>query len=216
MSKTIGIFGGAFDPVHIGHTKLVLDIQNIFDFEKIFLVPSGNPVFKDSHFIDSEKRIEMLNIAFKDMKDVHIDNRETLKEGISFTIETLREYHSEYENKQHFSLILGNDAFASFKSWKNWGEILNLSSLIVISRPNFDFLEGYIDEFKKNIVSSNSDFLSGHGKINFVETSMLDISSSEIRKTINNSDFNEDTLDGDVYEYIKKNSLYKNLSLIHI
>ena len=99
MSKTIGIFGGAFDPVHIGHTKLVLDIQNIFDFEKIFLVPSGNPVFKDSHFIDSEKRIEMLNIAFKDMKDVHIDNRETLKEGISFTIETLREYHSEYENK---------------------------------------------------------------------------------------------------------------------
>ena len=210
MSKTIGIFGGAFDPVHIGHTKLVLDIQNIFDFEKIFLVPSGNPVFKDSHFIDSEKRIEMLNIAFKDMKDVHIDNRETLKEGISFTIETLREYHSEYENKQHFSLILGNDAFASFKSWKNWGEILNLSSLIVISRPNFDFLEGYIDEFKKNIVSSSSDFLSGHGKINFVETSMLDISSSEIRKTINNSDFNEDTLDGDVYEYIKKNSLYKN------
>ena len=210
MSKTIGIFGGAFDPVHIGHTKLVLDIQNIFDFEKIFLVPSGNPVFKDSHFIDSEKRIEMLNIAFKDMKDVHIDNRETLKEGISFTIETLREYHSEYENKQHFSLILGNDAFASFKSWKNWGEILNLSSLIVISRPNYDFLEGYLDEFKKNIVSSNSDFLSGHGKINFVETSMLDISSSEIRKTINNSDFNEDTLDGDVYEYIKKNSLYKN------
>ena len=53
-------------------------------------------------------------------------------------------------------------------------------------------------------------FLSGHGKINFVETSMLDISSSEIRKTINNADFNEDTLDGDVYEYIKKNSLYKN------
>ena len=210
MSKTIGIFGGAFDPVHIGHTKLVLDIKNIFDFEKIFLVPSGNPVFKDSHFIDSEKRIEMLNIAFKDMKDVHIDNRETLKEGISFTIETLREYHSEYENKQHFSLILGNDAFASFKSWKNWGEILNLSSLIVISRPNCDFLEGYLDEFNKNIVSSSSDFLSGHGKINFVETSMLDISSSEIRKTINNSDFNEDTLDGDVYEYIKKNSLYKN------
>ena len=210
MSKTIGIFGGAFDPVHIGHTKLVLDIQNIFDFEKIFLVPSGNPVFKDSHFIDSEKRIEMLNIAFKDMKDVHIDNRETLKEGISFTIETLREYHSEYENKQHFSLILGNDALASFKSWKNWGEILNLSSLIVISRPNCDFLEGYLDEFKKNIVSSSSDFLSGHGKINFVETSMLDISSSEIRKTLNNSDFNEDTLDGDVYEYIKKNSLYKN------
>jgi len=210
MSKTIGIFGGAFDPVHIGHTKLVLDIQNIFDFEKIFVVPSGNPVFKDSHFIDSEKRIEMLNIAFKDMKDVHIDNRETLKEGISFTIETLREYHSEYENKQHFSLILGNDAFASFKSWKNWGEILNLSSLIVISRPNFDFLEGYIDEFKKNIVSSNSDFLSGHGKINFVETSMLDISSSEIRETINNSNFNEDILDGDVYDYIKKNSLYKN------
>ena len=187
MSKTIGIFGGAFDPVHIGHSKLVLDIQNIIDFEKIFVVPSGNPVFKDSHFIDSEKRIEMLNIAFKDIENVYIDNRETLKKGVSFTIET-----------------------ASFKSWKNWSEILNLSSLIVVSRPNCDFLEGYLDDFKKNIASSNSDFLSGHGKINFLETSLLDISSSDVRKTINNQDFKQDILDADVYEYIKKNSLYKN------
>ena len=50
MSKTIGIFGGAFDPVHIAHSKLVIDIKNIIYFEKIFVVPSGNPVFKDSHF----------------------------------------------------------------------------------------------------------------------------------------------------------------------
>ena len=210
MSKTIGIFGGAFDPVHIGHSKLVLDIQNIIDFEKIFVVPSGNPVFKDSHFIDSEKRIEMLNIAFKDIENVYIDNRETLKKGVSFTIETLKEYRSEYRKEQHFSLILGHDAFASFKSWKNWSEILNLSSLIVVSRPNCDFLEGYLDDFKKNITSSNSDFLSGHGKINFLETSLLDISSSDVRKTINNQDFKQDILDADVYEYIKKNSLYKN------
>ena len=67
-----------------------------------------------------------------------------------------------------------------------------------------------MDDFKKNIASSNSDFLSGHGKINFLETSLLDISSSDVRKTINNQDFKQDILDADVYEYIKKNSLYKN------
>ena len=99
MSKTIGIFGGAFDPVHIGHSKLVSDIKKIFDFEKILIIPSGKPVFKSSHFADSMKRIEMLNVAFKNIQDVFIDNRETLKEKTSFTIETLREICKEYESK---------------------------------------------------------------------------------------------------------------------
>mgnify|MGYP001446070674 CR=1 FL=1 len=77
MSKTIGIFGGAFDPVHIGHSKLVSDIKKIFDFEKILIIPSGKPVLKNSHFADSIKRIEMLNVAFKNTQDVFIDDRET-------------------------------------------------------------------------------------------------------------------------------------------
>ena len=73
---------GLFDRGEI-KTGMIADI-NIIDFEKIFVVPSGNPVFKDSHFIDSEKRIEVLNIAFKDIENVYIDNRETLKKGVSF------------------------------------------------------------------------------------------------------------------------------------
>ena len=65
MSKTIGIFGGAFDPVHVGHTRLISEIQKTIDFEKIFIIPSGKPVFKEIHFVDGDKRIEMLDISFK-------------------------------------------------------------------------------------------------------------------------------------------------------
>ena len=210
MSKTIGIFGGAFDPVHIGHSKLVSDIKKIFDFEKILIIPSGKPVFKSSHFADSMKRIEMLNLAFKNFQDVFIDDRETLKEKTCFTIETLREICKEYESKQHFSFILGQDAFESFKSWKNWEEILTLCSLIVISRPNFFISPDYLDEFKNNITRSSSDFLMKHGKIFFAETSMLNISSSEIRKKVYKKEFKKKMLEDQVLDFIKKNSLYKN------
>ncbi|MDC1138959.1 nicotinate (nicotinamide) nucleotide adenylyltransferase [Gammaproteobacteria bacterium] len=210
MSKTIGIFGGAFDPVHIGHSKLVSDIKKIFDFEKILIIPSGKPVLKSSHFADSIKRIEMLNVAFKNTQDVFIDDRETLKEKTSFTIETLREICKEYESKQHFSFILGQDSFESFKSWKNWEEILTLCSLIVISRPNFFISQDYLDEFKNNITRSSSDFLMKHGKIFFAETSMLDISSSEIRKKVYKKEFKKKMLEDQVLDFIKKNSLYKN------
>ena len=153
MAKTIGIFGGAFDPVHVGHTSLISDIQKIIDFEKIFIIPSGKPVLKNIHFVDGDKRIEMLDIAFKKNKGVHIDNREVLKKEVSYTFETLREFHKEYKTNQHFSFILGQDAFANFKSWKNWEELLNLCSLIVIKRPNYFFPPEYINDFKKNITS---------------------------------------------------------------
>ncbi len=141
MSKTIGIFGGAFDPVHVGHTRLISEIQKTINFEKIFIIPSGKPVFKDIHFVDGDKRIEMLDIAFKKNKGVCIDNREVLKEEVSYTFETLREFHEEYKTNQHFSFILGQDAFAGFKSWKNWEELLNLCSLNVIKRPNHSSLQ---------------------------------------------------------------------------
>ena len=210
MAKTIGIFGGAFDPVHVGHTSLISDIQKIIDFEKIFIIPSGKPVLKNIHFVDGDKRIEMLDIAFKKNKGVHIDNREVLKEEVSYTFETLREFHKEYKTNQHFSFILGQDAFANFKSWKNWEELLNLCSLIVIKRPNYFFSSEYINDFKKNITSSLSDFLTGHGNIFFAENLMLDISSSDIRENIYKSEFKEINLDNEVLDYIKLNSLYKN------
>ena len=105
---------------------------------------------------------------------------------------------------------MGQDAFAGFKSWKNWEELLNLCSLIVIKRPNHFFPSEYINDFKKNITSSLSDFLTGHGKIFFAENLMLDISSSDIRGNIYKSNFKETTLDEEVLDYIKLNSLYKN------
>ena len=126
------------------------------------------------------------------------------------TFETLREFHKEYKTNQHFSFILGQDAFANFKSWKNWEELLNLCSLIVIKRPNYFFPSEYINDFKKNITSSLSNFLTGHGNIFFAENLMLDISSSDIRENVYKSEFKEINLDNEVLDYIKLNSLYKN------
>ena len=83
-----------------------------FEFEKIFVVPSGNPVFKDSHFIDSEKRIEMLNIAFKDIENVYIDNRETLKKGVSFPFIDEKKWKKKLIQK-----VEGNESYPPHSFW---------------------------------------------------------------------------------------------------
>ncbi len=210
MSKTIGIFGGSFDPVHTGHSKIILDIKKTFVFKKILIIPSGRPVIKESHFADSVSREKMLEIAFNKIKGTSIDKREILKKKVSYTYETLEELHKEYKDNQHFSFILGQDAFEDFKKWKNWKKILDLCSLIVAKRPNYSFSESYLNEFKNYITSSPTDFLEGHGKIFFTDNTLLDVSSSYIRKSVYKPEFKKSTMDLEVIDYIKKNLLYKD------
>ena len=209
MSKIIGIFGGAFDPVHIGHTESIANLKNELEFEKIHIVPCNIPALKGSLIASPSERLKMLEIAFKDQSNIFIDDREIIKGGTSYTYETIRNIKAEYPDKNHFSFILGIDAFLDFKKWKNWLDILKMCSIIILQRPNYEITKEILSDFKDNITSDIDD-LSQSGKIIFTDISLLNISSSEIRDDLELDSLNEAKIDKKSLILLKKTSYTKN------
>ncbi|MFL2754030.1 MAG: nicotinate (nicotinamide) nucleotide adenylyltransferase [Gammaproteobacteria bacterium] len=208
MSKTIGIFGGAFDPVHYGHTESILNLQKKINFKKIHIIPCSIPVLKDSLMAKPNERLKMLEMAFEKYPDLLIDDREITKGGISYTFETLKSIKKDYPEEKHFSFIMGLDAFLNFKNWKNWTEILEMCSIIILQRPKYNLPKNLFIEFKNSITEDVEEFLKSHGKILFTNISVIDISSSQLREDFKSNHFNKDKIDQSVISYIENNALY--------
>jgi nicotinate-nucleotide adenylyltransferase len=103
---------------------------------------------------------------------------------------------------------MGLDAFLNFKNWKNWTEILEMCSIIILQRPNYNLPENLYIEFKNSITKDVEEFLKSHGKILFTNISFIDISSSQLREDFKSKHFNKDKIDQSVISYIENNVLY--------
>ena len=115
----IGIYGGSFDPVHLGHLNTAKSIKKELNFERLFLLPCFEPVHKNSLHYSSTQRLEMLDLAIKKYPSLEIDTREIDRGGNSFMIDTLAELIKEFKGKT-ICLIIGMDSFINFKTWKKW------------------------------------------------------------------------------------------------
>ena len=129
----IGIYGGSFDPVHLGHLQTATSIKNELDIDRLFMLPCFEPVHKNSLNYTPNQRLQMLNMAIKEFTSLEIDTREILRGGSSFMIDTLLDLKKSFKNES-ICLIIGMDSFINFKTWKNWNEFSKLIHLIVLPR----------------------------------------------------------------------------------
>ena len=207
MIKRLGIFGGAFDPVHKGHTRSLKYISDLKIIDEIQVIPNyASPHNKDIQ-TDEKDRLKMLEIAFKEIKNIELNDIELKNKTKSYTYETLK-YFKEFYPEQHLSLIMGLDSLNSFTNWKNWEKILSLCSLLVLERKLNDSL-GLNKELESKISTNYDDFFSGHGKILILKNDLINISSTDVRHKIKNNENLTDMVDDQVLEYISKKSLYK-------
>ncbi len=207
MIKRLGIFGGAFDPVHKGHTQSLKFISDLKVFDEIQVIPNYvSPHNKDIQ-TDEKHRLKMLEIAFKEIKNIKLNDIELKNKTKSYTYETLKCLKEIYPEK-HLSLIIGLDSLYSFTTWKNWENILSLCSLLVLERKFSDSLE-LNKELERKISPDYDDFFSGHGKILILKNDLINISSTEVRLKIKNNENLTDMIDDQVLEYILNKSLYK-------
>ena len=180
----IGIYGGSFDPVHLGHLKTATSIKNELDIERLFLLPCYQPVHKQSLNYSSEQRLEMLSLAIQDFPELEIDTREILREGSSFMIDTLIELVEEFNNHT-ICLIIGMDSFINFKTWKQWDEFADLVHMVVLPRsgdqPDKKILDTFDLAKDKNHLKSELT-----GLLYFSNSKLIDISSTDIRDKIAN------------------------------
>jgi nicotinate-nucleotide adenylyltransferase len=115
----IGIYGGSFDPVHLGHLKTATSIKNELAIERLFLLPCYEPVHKSSLNYSSDQRLKMLSLAIEEFPNLEIDSREILRGGSSYMIDTLKELADTYK-KDTICLIIGMDSFVNFKTWRQY------------------------------------------------------------------------------------------------
>lgn len=205
----IGVFGGAFDPVHIGHTALAEKIRSFFALDKLFFVPSEMPPHKSPHEANGIDRLTMLKIAAVKLGDgFEVSDFEINSSGVSYTFDTLSHFRDEYPDGELY-FIAGSDIFSTIKSWKNWRELFGLAKFIIVKRVGNTF-ENMIEKIgggiPEAVVIGEGDEVNEKERLILFDVDIPEVSSTFIRENI---DGVFGLVDNAVLEYIKQNKLYK-------
>lgn len=136
MSKTrIGIYGGAFDPPHLAHEALARAAVSQYSLDTLFILPTGHAWHKSRALTAASHRIAMTKLAFTDLPQARLDERETLRRGATYTIDTLREIQAENPPADLF-LLMGEDQWRFFPQWHRYQEILQIATLLIALRAD--------------------------------------------------------------------------------
>ena len=175
----LGVLGGTFDPVHIGHLRTVMDLQQQLPVRKVHLIPNYQPPHRSAPRVAADQRMQLLQQAVADLPGLVADDREIRRQGDSYMVDTLAELKQQFPER-HLCLIIGMDAYNSFCSWHEWETILKTAHLIVMQRAGIDQLENH--QLEQHCVS-NVEALqkTAAGCVLMQPVSQLDISSTRIR-----------------------------------
>ncbi len=198
----IGIFGGTFDPVHIAHIEMAADFTFQMKLDKCIFVPANISPFKtgDEYIPASPKhRLNMLKLAVGDHDDFEVDTYEIDKKGVSYTYDTILYFRDNYNDPELFMLI-GADHAEQFEKWGRWQEIIDLVRICIVLRP------GYLNDNEKMGIEKK---LTGRYRPVWIKAPLMDISGTDIRKKIRNSENVKYLLPEKVWDYISKNDLYR-------
>ena len=201
---SIGILGGAFDPVHNGHLEMARAAMEECGLNRVIFIPAAISPFKiDGPIVGASDRLEMLNRAITGFPDYEISKIELDRKEISYTIDTIRELHKEYGPKAELYLIIGMDNILAIAGWKDIELLIEKCRFIIITRPEFEIgeLTGEDKYWTDKIMDSGrGSILSRH----------IPVSSTAIRAAIREGkEISAQVPDG-VRSYIIEKGLYRN------
>lgn len=195
MPKSVGLFGGTFDPVHNGHLSIINSYLESSLLDRLVVTLTPHPPHKPNRELtDYRHRLNMLQLALEGISRLQISTIEQKLPVPSYTINTLDWLHDEYSDAQLY-LCIGEDSFKAFTSWHKWQKILDICTLMVARRPGTD--KGKPKTSKELIAHTR-----------FIDHEPVDISSSEVRKKIRGGININDILPAAVIAYIQQHNLY--------
>lgn len=216
----LGLFGGTFDPIHLGHINSASQILEKLELNKLIVMPanrSPSRLVEDSN-VEARLRLEMVKRAFNNIKNIEVSDHEIERGGVSYTIDTISSVLKMYPQAELF-LIIGLDQFLSFHTWKDYQEILKKVQLVVTSRPGYEFnfpdvpcLEGLISEVANKGNTIDEDDLEIQLKtgkvVHLLTLKDVDVSSSEIRQKMRAGETVNHLLSKEVMGFIEAEKLY--------
>ncbi len=214
VMQRVGLYGGTFDPVHLGHLQLLLAAQREASLDKILVIPAAVPPHKSqATLVSFADRVAMLRCALRGYDTVEICSIEETLPKPSFTIDTIKALEYEGGGTKQFFFIIGSDAFAAICTWKSYQELLSRVSLLVGQR------EGERAIIKHNLLRTRLGYeiedcrwIHPEMKFNdiqFLKTRLPRWSSSQIREAVLAGGEQVGGLEPAVQAYIARNGLYR-------
>ena len=207
--KLIGIFGGTFDPVHIGHKLVIENLLELIQLDELIVIPNGTPPHKEKRIGETNK-LRMTKLALGHIDKVKIDDREIIKETPSYAFLTFKELQKENPNDT-LLWIMGSDSYSKIDTWHRYEEFIEEVNLVILSRPDCPIKK---DSFAERLLETRKiDDVKGFEnqtcKILLLSINPIKLTSTEIRTMISNKNDVSKSLNQDVYKLIKENNLYE-------
>src|SRR5437588_10026136 len=201
MTKKIGVFGGTFDPIHLGHIAMVVALKEKHKLDHIIFIPASiNPLKTKKPLASQKHRLKMLKIALKDLPDCSISTIELKNDGPSFMVDTIRELKKKKNFKNtRFFLLMGEDLLEQFTSWKEPEELVRLARPLIALRNNVT----HNSKWQKNQILKKAI------EKGITKTDLYDVSATEVRLRLSKGLYCGHLVDIRVLNYIRRHGLYK-------
>jgi nicotinate-nucleotide adenylyltransferase len=201
---TLGVLGGTFDPIHLGHVAAGEAAQQALSLDSILLIPSRIPPHRaDPVGASPEHRIAMAKLAAADRPGWSASRIELDREGPSYTYDTRAEIRDGMSDGSQVCFITGADAFAEIASWSRYPAILDLAHFVVVSRPGIT-----LDSLRERVPSAFDRLPSAETRVILVEANTPDISSTDIRRRVRAGHSLAGYVPAPVADYIRDHRLY--------
>jgi len=217
--KRIALYGGTFDPVHIGHLEIARMVSVAFEIETVIFVPAqvaphkvGRPVTEPIH------RYAMLALATQADPQLVISTFELDAPDRRYTVDTVEHFQRELGDSNELFFIMGADSWSEITTWREWERLLSMTNHIVVTRPGYEPVTTQVGRISDRIVDVRGGKspvrTEGANKIFFTDVVMKDVSATSIRRLASEGRFAELTglVPGPVLEYIKKYGIYRELN----
>ncbi len=198
----IGILGATFDPVHLGHLAIADEARRALGLTEVWFIPAGQPWFKSSIKITRARhRVEMVRLAIAGRPEYKVSEIEIKRSGHTYTVDTLIELRSEYDNRDEIYFILGWDSLEKFPEWQEPSRVIEMCLIVAVPRPGWPrpdlkALEKAVSGISKRLI--------------LLEGPQVDISSTAIRELVAEGKDIAGLVPIPVAEYITKYRLYKH------
>jgi nicotinate-nucleotide adenylyltransferase len=190
--SSVCLYGGSYNPIHTAHLILAQIAREILNVPQITFIPAPSPPHKD-HLLPWDVRYTMLNLAIIDNPSFTVSDVEKERGGVSYTIDTVRSFLNEAGHDRVY-LLIGADSLLELHTWRNWEELLDLATVAVMGRPG------------RSLARVNEAVLK---KVIILDTPMIDISATDIRKRVKEGKSIRYLVPDAVREYIEQHNLYR-------
>jgi nicotinate-nucleotide adenylyltransferase len=211
----LGILGGTFDPIHLGHLCMAEEVGEELHLAKVYLIPAALPPHKEKNISSFQDRLAMTRLAAQGSSLLEALDLEGRRTGLSYSIETIKELHQLFGPQMELFFIIGLDAFLEIETWKDYRSIMDYCNLAVVERPGFQMEAWgtFVPQLQMGLQAGEQTNLfrarNGNQLVILNRITHLDLSSTLIREKTGQGKSVRFLVPESVHQYIEEKRLYR-------